>query len=127
MKQEVKDEWLAALRSGEYAQANGRLHVDDGYCCLGVLCEVAVKAGVIEPAEMKSTLKEEAVGAYGKDGGTMVPPLEVIEWAELDSENPNTDVRTNDDDFSRPFTVAELNDEQGYSFAQIADVIERCL
>lgn len=28
--------WVTALLSGEYAQADGRLHVGDGYCCLGV-------------------------------------------------------------------------------------------
>lgn len=44
MKAEIKSKWLAALRSGEYAQTSQVLsRVEDGkrsYCCLGVLCEV---------------------------------------------------------------------------------------
>ncbi len=42
MKVELFDEWLVALRSGEYKQIQGRLHDPDdgGFCCLGVLCEV---------------------------------------------------------------------------------------
>lgn len=33
--------WINALRSGEYKQANGALQNEYGYCCLGVLCEIA--------------------------------------------------------------------------------------
>ncbi len=36
------DAWIAALESGNWSQATGRLRRDDesgfGYCCLGVLC-----------------------------------------------------------------------------------------
>lgn len=34
------DEWLAALESGKYAQTTGSLKDHEGYCCLGVLCDV---------------------------------------------------------------------------------------
>lgn len=40
MKKEFKAKWIAALRSGEYKQTKGHLHDENGYCCLGVLCEV---------------------------------------------------------------------------------------
>src|SRR5438094_6314255 len=38
--------WVAALRSGEYEQTREVLCKRDAYCCLGVLCEVAIKLGV---------------------------------------------------------------------------------
>lgn len=38
MTPERQSRWSAALRSGEYPQATGRLKTDDGYCCLGVEC-----------------------------------------------------------------------------------------
>lgn len=40
---ELAAEWVAALRSGEYEQTKAVLYdpVDNMYCCLGVLCEVA--------------------------------------------------------------------------------------
>ena len=48
MNSEVKGQWTTALRSGEYEQGNGVLRtIDNTYCCLGVLCELAVKANVI--------------------------------------------------------------------------------
>jgi hypothetical protein len=41
MKKELKDKWVAALRSDKYTQGREKLRTDDGsYCCLGVLCEV---------------------------------------------------------------------------------------
>lgn len=53
MPQPLLDKWLAALRSGEYKQAQHRLKVmlDDGpgYCCLGVLQMVA--DGEVETSE----------------------------------------------------------------------------
>lgn len=36
--QERIREWVAALRSGEYKQANKALKTSDGHCCLGVAC-----------------------------------------------------------------------------------------
>lgn len=41
MDAELKAKWIAALRSGEYKQGNGRLRDGDKYCCLGVLCDVS--------------------------------------------------------------------------------------
>jgi hypothetical protein len=41
MKEDVKGEWVRALRSGKYRQGTGALRSkDDEYCCMGVLCEV---------------------------------------------------------------------------------------
>jgi hypothetical protein len=37
----ILDKWLTALESGDYKQGHGRLRTDQGFCCLGVLCEVA--------------------------------------------------------------------------------------
>jgi len=36
--------WVDALRSGEYAQTEERLNDEDGFCCLGVACDVYAKA-----------------------------------------------------------------------------------
>lgn len=39
MDKELKEKWLTALRSGNYAQTKCWLHNHNGYCCLGVLAE----------------------------------------------------------------------------------------
>lgn len=46
ISKELKDKWVAALRSGDYKQGIGCLKYKDKegtlrYCCLGVLAEVA--------------------------------------------------------------------------------------
>jgi hypothetical protein len=45
MNKQLRDEWVKALRSGEYKQARKTLQHGDAYCCLGVLCVVAEKIG----------------------------------------------------------------------------------
>lgn len=46
MTKELKDKWIAALRSGQYKQGHTYLHKNDEFCCLGVLLEVAdIKMG----------------------------------------------------------------------------------
>lgn len=47
MDPELKKKWVEALRSGRYKQGTEMLRsLDDEFCCLGVLCEVAgLKAG----------------------------------------------------------------------------------
>jgi hypothetical protein len=50
LKPEIKEIFIAALESGEYKPAEGVLRTNDKknprHCCLGVLEECAVKAGV---------------------------------------------------------------------------------
>ena len=40
MEKELRDRWVAALRSGEYKQGKSALRRDGKYCCLGVLREI---------------------------------------------------------------------------------------
>lgn len=41
MNPKTKAKWVKALRSGKYKQCTGYMETDKGYCCLGVLREVA--------------------------------------------------------------------------------------
>jgi hypothetical protein len=43
MKPEIKEKWLAALRSGDYWQTQEALKDCIGFCCLGVLCDIHKK------------------------------------------------------------------------------------
>ena len=47
MDPKVKQAWIDALRSGKYKQARKRLYRQEtkGYCCLGVLCDIAKPEG----------------------------------------------------------------------------------
>jgi hypothetical protein len=126
MNPDVKAKWLAALRSGRFKQATGALRrnltvdgrnlpVDYAYCCLGVLCEIAVKEGVIPPADPEGFYDEES----------MTLPIRVREWAGINGYNPSIPYRR-DPDGKAISSLAEANDK-GYSFNQIADLIEEHL
>lgn len=39
-KEEIRARWVKALRSGEYLQTQGQLRDSEGFCCLGVLCDL---------------------------------------------------------------------------------------
>ena len=54
MNKEVKDKWVAALKSGKYKQGRGQLNGESGYCCLGVLTEVYIE-------QMKKNRKKSKV------------------------------------------------------------------
>lgn len=80
LKEEVKKEWVEALRSGEYKQTQYYLKDTEGYCCLGVLTDLCVKSN--------STLKwehddEQPYSYIVGDGTTQVsyPPKTVEKWA----------------------------------------------
>lgn len=44
-REEVYNLWIAALRSGKYKQTKAALRDSKGFCCLGVLCDLAAKDG----------------------------------------------------------------------------------
>jgi hypothetical protein len=112
----IKEKWVAALRSGEYTQGTGVLNrLDEEFCCLGVLCEIALKEGVdIEKA--LEPMRDYEVYTYG--GSVYCLPDEVERWSGLDQDelvpHPVDDRNT---------TLAAVNDSK-VSFTVIADIIE---
>lgn len=119
MNQDVKAQWLTALRSGQYHQGRGYLNHAGKYCCLGVLCELAVRAGVIR----KMKTDDESTIAYGHEENEGLPPREVAEWSGLSQFSCNPMVTEANGERS---CVSTLND-RGRTFAEIADLIEEQL
>lgn len=114
MNKVIKEEWLKNLRNGEYTQAKDTLKSKDGFCCLGVLCDMHRKATKKHKWELDkehySYLKQEDI-----------LPCDVKIWAELDEANPRVKIR---EDIHHE--VAELNDAN-CSFEKLADLIEKSL
>lgn len=123
MKQEIRTEWTGALRSGEYAQGTQVLRsLSDEFCCLGVLCDLAVKAGVIPEPRENANGRSYVYGSGGHDTEeeTTVLPQSVMDWAGC-GQNPIIAMDR------RSATLAELNDYDAMSLSEIADVIEEYL
>lgn len=122
MKEDIKKQWVDALRSGEYAQGRARLRNNrDEFCCLGVLCDLAVKAGVIE-----GPIQSEDFEDYVYSGDILFPPHPVVKWAGLSSSNPTLVVEEDEYGDIQEYGAASLNDG-GKTFEEIADLIEEKL
>ena len=115
MNPEIRAQWCAALRSGDYQQTKRALRHNDSYCCLGVLCDLAVKAGIIEDAKpMPMGIASDAPGRMGYDGTSHYLPERVQTWAALASNDPEV---------GADLSLAIAND-WGQTFAEIADLID---
>lgn len=81
MNKEIAKQWAAELRSGNYTQGSSFLTRGSLDCCLGVLCKMAVKAGVIpEPIEVE----EEQCKVLEYDcTSTADLPRAVMRWAGI--------------------------------------------
>lgn len=113
MKPEIKAKWVQALRSGEYKQGNFYLRRNDEFCCLGVLCDIALKDGLT--LEVK---KDPDNGVYHYNESSGLLPHIVLQWSGLDIRNPKIDEEMN---------LVVLNDDSKMGFSQIADKIEKQL
>lgn len=123
MKPEIKAQWVQALRSGEYQQGRGRL-VRQGYdnswreyCCLGVLCELAIKEGVVEQ-DVNPVL---GIVGYRAPGSSISVstylPETVRQWAEIEASDP----------VAGTYTLSDWNDGTHAAvadFDEIANLIE---
>ncbi len=116
MNEKIKKLWLEALRIGKYKQTKMRLKGVDGFCCLGVLCDLHRK-------ETKRKWVQKKISNYNGNvedhymNESNVLPASVFTWAGLDSNDPMIKCKY----------LSYYNDAQNRSFNQIADLIERNL
>lgn len=111
MRKEIADKWVAALRSGEYKQSRYSLTDGQGFCCLGVLCDLARKEGLgnFDNGEFISAINED-------DYSSSHLPKVVSDWADIDTSGGYVPSLGN--------SLMHLNDN-GQTFEYLADVIEQ--
>ena len=108
MRQDIGEKWITALESGEWDKGRGQLcglNADGTkeYCCLGVLCELAIADG-LELAKGERRIDPNDV-VY--DGEYAYLPIAVREWAGMAS-NAGTFVRKPEDEGES--SLADVND-----------------
>lgn len=123
MNEQIKQRWIEALRSGKYLQDRGVLRSvqTDGFCCLGVLCDLYIQDH--SDVQWEQGIGEDRFALYGETG---VLPCIVMTWAGLTDTNPGVKVPDDDDTGYCGSSLAGLND-MGRSFEKIAQVIEEQL
>jgi hypothetical protein len=138
MKKEIAELWVKELP--KYKQGFGKLRSRDWFCCLGVLCRLAVEAGVIQrshngkyagyechlpPAVVDWAGMSGYKGSYctgvslvtmNDSGATL--PIEVREWAGISSASG----LIRNGFLSKHVSLAGANDS-GALFPEIADII----
>lgn len=100
MKSDIKKQWVAELRSGDYKQGRTQLANTDTntFCCLGVLCELS---GL--PYNPNHELPDFTVRAWA---GLDEIALPLVKYQGVMRE------------------ITYINDCLGLTFIQIADLIE---
>ena len=135
--------WVAALRSGDYNRGQSALHELVGgnrdkplFCCLGVACDLFAQAHPDQGRWLPATGSILGFSTDSKPRELMYLPIEVSDWLGLKRlQNFNNSEANEMGEFFEPSimglkghptrkTLVSLNDEEDYSFKQIADVIE---
>ena len=126
MNSSIKQKWVSALRSGKYFQATGALRNEDGFCCLGVLCDVYDSDKWVEPIPpLDEDEDDDGKWIYADEGTnymyeqTEVLPIHIARIAGLEHQNPEVPYGVD----GTMTQLAVINDN-GATFAEIADLIE---
>ena len=125
LKPEFKAAWLAALRSGEYSQTKFGLRNNEGFCCLGVACDVALKIGLVDGQWINDDLKYQKFkfrDSHRDMGEPSYVPMKVCET--IFETNVSRESLVSVWTINEKETLPGLNDS-GLTFAEIADIIER--
>ncbi len=111
MKQQIAQQWAAALRGGEYQQGIGSLRQHNSFCVLGVLCDLHLKSY----PENTGWVDNGSVSSY--QDFQLLLPNSVIEWAGM---------RTSNGQYGGMYGFASLSgsNDTGSSFNDIADIID---
>ena len=118
MKKSIMKKWVAALRSGKYTQARGQLRKTEGFCCLGVLCDLRPQTRWTKRLGGRDKLKLRS--GNNSRSISMLPNV-VQKWAGMKSlggKLPGAQLVT------RGY-LWQLNDIDKMNFNEIADVIEK--
>lgn len=111
MDPEIKREWVTALRSGEFPQGRDWLERKGKFCCLGVLCSIATERGNLTRHQDGERVE------YAHNSFPISAKALPIALYGLTTTTGSFSVGI------QVYSLAMLND-QGFTFDQIADIIE---
>lgn len=104
MTQDTQQEWIDALRSGEYEQTRNTIRDDRGMCCLGVLCDI------VDPEGWETFGPRVHAHNLGQCGEPAELDVDLLRAAGISREDAQR--------------LVELNDVYRASFDEIADWLE---
>lgn len=127
MNSQIKQKWIDALLSGKYTQGQSKLYSGDGFCCLGVLCDIYAKE-VGDFAWLKKdpskTVDNDKWDYWYFDDQSEVLPECVSKWSDLNEKDPVVINVVLDQDYIT--TLSSMNDK-GATFEDLAKIIQEQL
>ena len=114
LPREFTKEWLTALRSGKYEQTLGSLYniKDQGYCCIGVAARIKYPLHYLKNKNNKyaGTLQGNKKSIYFDTKYKLSKIPQELKGGAEESQLVKQ--------------LVDLNDDEGYSFEEIAEWIE---
>lgn len=105
--EEFRKEWIKALRSGDYKQGESYLRDEDRYCCIGVACDIHPEIRWKEELLTVGSLWNAVTSGDEYNGSGQLSDPYLIGLSD-DAQD----------------VLIALNDEEGFTFSEIADVLE---
>lgn len=116
MDAKIKARWIKALKSKKYKQGKAALKTEEGFCCLGVLCDLYAKAHKLKWKDgCKANQGMTACSRLGRFPTLIRLPAKVRDWAGLKQNDPQIGLKK-----------LSMNDE-GMDFKNIALLIDSAL
>lgn len=116
MNERPKKLWLDLLATSKQT-TNALYNVEEGaYCCLGALTQCYIN----ETGETWNTISNQTGDNYGWQS---ILSVEVVKWAGLTDKDPYLAVEGDDGSLELQ-CMTHLNDDGGYTFQQLAELIE---
>lgn len=128
MLNENVQKWVDALRSGKYARCQGFLQDGSGYCCLGVAARLWLDSEIESGWDVSQYLVGGVIIGTSLDNNNSagVDLSAVARWLGMNSGDGGFYFvyRQNSGNYYREWnSLQDLNDDSGYTFDQIAEVI----
>jgi hypothetical protein len=109
---EIK-KWISALRSGKFQQTQGVLQDRDGYCCLGVACQI------FSPKHQLERNGQYLRGSMPSD------QRHAPTWLKRVANDFARATKIVHEDGDNEVTgLIDMNDEENFSFDEIADMLQ---
>lgn len=123
--------WVAALRSKKFKQVKGNLKRINlitneviGHCCLGVVCELAIEAGVVIHSVTAPHGEGAESAAVVFSGSTGYLPSPALTWLGFEGSKQG-DIVISSASNGDPITAVTANDNLGWDFERIASEAEK--
>lgn len=126
MNAEIAQKWIADLRSGKYKQGQGQLCDGKTHCCLGVLCEQAAAKEKLNDGQKCSRKLIDRQVRFDDRAGMLSP--RIYSWAAMDGRNRNEAGHACWPSMRGQYSPTRdlvMDNDDGKTFAEIADIIEK--